>query len=103
MIDYVFTLCAAFLWLVSHGTWAKALVNIKISDGYRIVEEIPCKIVGSSCVFASVTSMGSLNVFGLVNMILWGGNAWFVYKESSLHKPDSNSPKSGFYPPTAGI
>uniref|UniRef100_A0A8C7E6H5 Pantophysin n=1 Tax=Naja naja TaxID=35670 RepID=A0A8C7E6H5_NAJNA len=92
--------------LFCHGTWAKALVNIKISDGYRIVEEIPCKIVGSSCVFASVTSMGSLNVsvvFGLVNMILWGGNAWFVYKESSLHKPDSNSPKSGFYPPTAGI
>ncbi|XP_013921933.1 PREDICTED: synaptophysin-like protein 1 [Thamnophis sirtalis] len=107
MRDYIFTLCAAFLWLVSTAAWAKALVDIKISTGYRIVEEIPvCKMVDSSCTFASVTSMGSLNVsvvFGLVNMILWGGNAWFVYKETSLHKSNSNSPKPGFYPPTSGI
>ncbi|XP_015669088.1 synaptophysin-like protein 1 [Protobothrops mucrosquamatus] len=107
MIDYVFTLIAVFLWLVSTAAWAKALVDIKVSTGPRVVDVIPaCKILGSSCVFASVTSMGSLNVsvvFGLVNMILWGGNAWFVYKETSLHKPNSNSPKSGFYPPTSGI
>uniref|UniRef100_A0A8D2LWJ8 Synaptophysin like 1 n=1 Tax=Varanus komodoensis TaxID=61221 RepID=A0A8D2LWJ8_VARKO len=63
IIDYVFTLGAVFLWLVSSAAWAKALVDIKVSTGPRIVEEIPaCKLSGSSCVFASVTSMGSLNV-----------------------------------------
>ncbi|XP_061496375.1 synaptophysin-like protein 1 isoform X1 [Rhineura floridana] len=107
MIDYVFTLSAVFLWLVSSAAWAKALVDIKVSTGPHIVEEIPaCKMQGSSCVFASVTSMGSLNVsvvFGLLNMILWGGNAWFVYKETSLHKPSNTSQDSGLYPPASGI
>ncbi|XP_053114558.1 synaptophysin-like protein 1 [Hemicordylus capensis] len=107
MIDYVFSLCAFFLWLVSSAAWAKALVDIKVSTGPHIVEEIPaCKMPGSFCIFGSVTSMGSLNVsvvFGLVNMILWAGNAWFVYKETSLHKPNSNSPGSGLYPPASGI
>ncbi|XP_054845156.1 synaptophysin-like protein 1 isoform X2 [Eublepharis macularius] len=105
--DYFFTLCAAFLWLVSTAAWAKALVDIKVSTGPRIVGEMSsCKLPGSSCVFASVTSMKSLNVsvvFGLVNMILWGGNAWFVHKETSLHKPSNNSPNSGLYPPASGI
>uniref|UniRef100_A0A670Z4C7 MARVEL domain-containing protein n=1 Tax=Pseudonaja textilis TaxID=8673 RepID=A0A670Z4C7_PSETE len=28
MIDYIFTFCAVFLWLVSMAAWAKALVDI---------------------------------------------------------------------------
>ncbi|KAJ6666351.1 hypothetical protein lerEdw1_000624 [Lerista edwardsae] len=63
MIDYIFGLCAVFLWLVSTAAWAKALVDIKVSTGPRIVKEIPvCQKSGVSCVFDSVTSMGSLNV-----------------------------------------
>ncbi|XP_048357778.1 synaptophysin-like protein 1 [Sphaerodactylus townsendi] len=107
MIDYIFTLCATFLWLVSTAAWAKALVDIKVSTGSLIVDEMsPCKLPGSSCIFVSVTSMRSLNlsvVFGLINIFLWGGNAWFVYKETSLHKPSGNSPNSGLYPPASGI
>ncbi|KAB1276467.1 Synaptophysin-like protein 1, partial [Camelus dromedarius] len=30
-------------------------------------------------------------IFGFLNMILWGGNAWFVYKETSLHSPSNTS------------
>lgn len=26
-----------------------------------------------------------LQVFGLLNMVLWGGNIWFVYKDTNLH------------------
>nr|XP_048692310.1 synaptophysin-like protein 1 isoform X1 [Caretta caretta] len=106
--DLVITVMAAFLWLVSTSAWAKALTDIKISTGPSIVQEIAsCKLPGSTCLFASVTSMGTLNVsvaFGLLNMILWGGNAWFVYKETSLHNPsNSTSQSSGIYPPTTGI
>ncbi|XP_037589766.1 synaptophysin-like protein 1 isoform X2 [Cebus imitator] len=44
-------------------------------------------------------------IFGFLNMILWGGNAWFVYKETSLHSPSNTSaPHSqGGIPPPAGM
>ncbi|XP_040500317.1 synaptophysin-like protein 1 isoform X2 [Ursus maritimus] len=44
-------------------------------------------------------------IFGFLNMILWGGNAWFVYKETSLHSPSntSTSHSQGGIPPPSGI
>lgn len=108
MIDFIVTLVVTFLWLVSSSAWAKALTDIKIATGSRIVGELdPCKSE-VSCHFVSVTSMGSLNVsviFGFLNMILWGGNAWFVYKETSLHSPSNTSAShgQGGAPPTSGM
>lgn len=110
MIDFIVTLVATFLWLVSSSAWAKALTDIKVATGHRIVEELEiCNPEsGVSCYFVSVTSMGSLNVsviFGFLNMILWGGNAWFVYKETSLHSPSNTSAShsQGGGPPTSGM
>ncbi|XP_074124473.1 synaptophysin-like protein 1 isoform X1 [Sminthopsis crassicaudata] len=89
LIDFLITLIATFLWLVSTSAWAKALTDIKMTTGENIIGQIDfCSEKGIHCYFDSVTSMGSLNVsviFGFLNMILWGGNAWFVYKETSLH------------------
>ncbi|XP_039105742.1 synaptophysin-like protein 1 isoform X2 [Hyaena hyaena] len=44
-------------------------------------------------------------IFGFLNMILWGGNAWFVYKETSLHSPSNTSAShsQGGIPPPSGI
>ncbi|XP_005076299.1 synaptophysin-like protein 1 [Mesocricetus auratus] len=109
MIDFIVTLVATFLWLVSSSAWAKALTDIKIATGHSIIKELePCQSAGVSCHFGSVTSMGSLNVsviFGFLNMILWGGNAWFVYKETSLHSPSSTSAShsQGGIPTPSGI
>ncbi|KAF3819037.1 hypothetical protein GH733_013187 [Mirounga leonina] len=109
MIDFVVTLVAAFLWLVSTSAWAKALTDIKVATGQGIVKELePCNHQDVMCYFGSVTSMGSLNVsviFGFLNMILWGGNAWFVYKETSLHSPSNTSAShsQGGIPPPSGI
>uniref|UniRef100_A0A9L0RP55 Synaptophysin like 1 n=1 Tax=Equus caballus TaxID=9796 RepID=A0A9L0RP55_HORSE len=108
MTDFVITLVATFLWLVSTSAWAKALTDIKIATGPNIVRELgPCN-QRVTCHFGSVTSMGSLNVsviFGFLNMILWGGNAWFVYKETSLHSPSNTSAShgQGGVPPPSGI
>nr|XP_004652939.2 synaptophysin-like protein 1 [Jaculus jaculus] len=108
MIDFIITLVATFLWLVSASAWAKALTDIKVATGPNIVQELlPCK-PPVTCQFGSVTSMGSLNVsviFGFLNMILWGGNAWFVYKETSLHSPSNTSAShsQGGIPPPTGI
>ncbi|XP_007527031.1 synaptophysin-like protein 1 [Erinaceus europaeus] len=107
MADFVVTLVATFLWLVSTSAWAKALTDIKIATSYRIIQELKPCTSQVTCHFVSVTSMGSLNVsviFGFLNMILWGGNAWFVYKETSLHSPSNTaSHNQGGMPPPAGI
>ncbi|XP_038193350.1 synaptophysin-like protein 1 [Arvicola amphibius] len=110
MIDFIVTLVATFLWLVSSSAWAKALTDIKITTGQNIIKELaPCQQPQEPlCYFDSVTSMGSLNVsviFGFLNMILWGGNAWFVYKETSLHSPSNTSAShsQGGIPPPSGI
>uniref|UniRef100_A0A8C5TY71 Synaptophysin like 1 n=1 Tax=Malurus cyaneus samueli TaxID=2593467 RepID=A0A8C5TY71_9PASS len=43
--------------------WAKALADIKVSTGARIIPGIEsCKAPGTTCYFLSVTSMGILNV-----------------------------------------
>lgn len=110
MIDFIVTLVATFLWLVSSSAWAKALTDIKIATGQNIIKElVPCRQPQEAlCYFDSVTSMGSLNVsviFGFLNMILWGGNAWFVYKETSLHSPSNTSAShsQGGIPSPSGI
>uniref|UniRef100_G1PR89 Synaptophysin like 1 n=1 Tax=Myotis lucifugus TaxID=59463 RepID=G1PR89_MYOLU len=106
MIDFVVTLVVTFLWLVSTSAWAKALTDIKTATSHSIVQELaPCHSSELKCYFGSVTSMGSLNVsviFGFLNMILWGGNAWFVYKETNLHSPSNTSASNtqGGIPPT---
>ncbi|NXN44308.1 SYPL1 protein, partial [Rhinoptilus africanus] len=89
LTDLAITVITAFLWLVSTFSWATALADIKMSTGASIIPGIePCKAPGTTCRFAFVTSMKSLNVsvvFGLLNMVLWGGNIWFVYKDTNLH------------------
>ncbi|NXO61969.1 SYPL1 protein, partial [Phainopepla nitens] len=89
LTDLAISVLTAFLWLVSTFVWAKALPDIKESTGASIIPGIEsCKAPGTTCHFLSVTSMGVLNVsvvFGLVNMILWAGNVWLVYKDTNLH------------------
>uniref|UniRef100_A0A8B9V6D4 Synaptophysin like 1 n=1 Tax=Anas zonorhyncha TaxID=75864 RepID=A0A8B9V6D4_9AVES len=89
LTDLILTVIITFLWLVSTFAWGKALADIKISTGASIISQIDsCKAPGTTCHFVSVTRMGTLNVsavFGLLNMVLWGGNIWFVYKDTNLH------------------
>ncbi|KAI5942647.1 Synaptophysin-like protein 1 [Manis javanica] len=40
MVDFIVTLIATFLWLVSTSAWAKALTDIKAATGYSIVQEL---------------------------------------------------------------
>nr|XP_014425850.2 synaptophysin-like protein 1 [Pelodiscus sinensis] len=103
MVDFVITVVVAFLWLVSTSAWAKALTDIKTSTGPDTILGIKfCGMPGHSCVFGGVSSMGSLNVsvvIGFLNLILWAGDAWFVYKETNLHNPpEAPAPPAGSTP-----
>ncbi|KAJ7304168.1 hypothetical protein JRQ81_011698 [Phrynocephalus forsythii] len=96
MLDFVITVVVAFLWLVSTSAWAKALTDIKRSTGPSMIDGMePCMKDQNICHFDEQRSLGSLNVsvvIGFLNLILWAGNAWFVYKETSLHQPPPTSP-----------
>ncbi|XP_004571490.1 synaptophysin-like protein 2a isoform X2 [Maylandia zebra] len=84
VIDLLLTAAFAFLWLVSSSAWGKGLTDVKYAtDPNRLVQ------LCTSCKAGEFPSMGRLNasvIFGFLNLILWAGNCWFIYKETPFHK-----------------
>ncbi|XP_053725372.1 synaptophysin-like protein 2a [Synchiropus splendidus] len=85
LLDLVLTAAFAILWLVSSSAWAKGLTDVKWATNPEHLVEI-CK---DTCDPGDFPSFGRLNasvIFGFLNLILWAGNCWFIYKETSFHK-----------------
>ncbi|XP_048878121.1 synaptophysin-like protein 2a [Brienomyrus brachyistius] len=94
MIDLIVTGVFAFLWLVSSSAWGKALTDIKGFTNPQKLAEFITGLQGFKgvCKPGQNPVMGRLNasvIFGFLNLILWGGNCWFIYKETPFHKPVS--------------
>lgn len=84
MIDLFVTASFAFLWLVSSSAWGKGLTDIKWATSPQLLIET-C----THCKEEEGPSLGRLNasvIFGFLNLILWAGNCWFIYKETQFHK-----------------
>uniref|UniRef100_A0A671NT34 Synaptophysin-like protein 1 n=2 Tax=Sinocyclocheilus anshuiensis TaxID=1608454 RepID=A0A671NT34_9TELE len=99
-IDLLLTGIFAFLWLVCSSAWGKGLTDVKISTSPNTLVYITevCKQTGNKCTAGHIPSMGRLNssvIFGFLNLILWRGNCWFLYKETPLHKSANQQAGAG--------
>jgi hypothetical protein len=83
--DLVITVIFVLLWLIASSAWADGVRKLKsfttpeyfYFDGIDIKKDV--------IVSYNEDSFASLNVsiiFGFLNMCVWGGNIWFLYKET---------------------
>ncbi|XP_034382307.1 synaptophysin-like protein 1 isoform X2 [Cyclopterus lumpus] len=96
IFDFVITAVLVFLWLVCSSAWAKGLQNVKdATDTGGIGATLAlCQGSNITCEVTEFASMRTLNisvVFGFLNMFVWAGNAWFVYKETRWHSQKLSS------------
>ncbi|KAI9535894.1 hypothetical protein NQZ68_039261 [Dissostichus eleginoides] len=97
LIDLGVTSVFAFLWLVSSAAWAKGLSDVKTAtDPDEVITLISaCELEGNACREVHEPVMSGLNTsvaFGFINLVLWVGNLWFVFKETGIIAPFMRPP-----------
>ncbi|XP_028303326.1 synaptophysin-like protein 2a [Gouania willdenowi] len=98
LIDLALTAVFAFLWLVSSSAWGKAVTDITWETSPTHLAQL-CK--ANPCEPGQGPSLGRLNasvIFGFLNLILWAGNCWFIYKETEFHKEPNPPVEEGGAP-----
>ncbi|XP_056116946.1 synaptophysin-like protein 2b isoform X1 [Rhinichthys klamathensis goyatoka] len=98
-IDLLLTGIFTFLWLVCSSAWGKGLTDVKGATSPNTLVSLTdvCKRA-LNCTAGHTPIMGRLNssvIFGFLNCILWGGNCWFLYKETPLHKSANQQEGAG--------
>lgn len=95
--DFIVSAVFTLLWLISSSAWAQGVTNVKY---YTDPEEMfaaghveTCGPDGKfECETTSTGNFASLHVsiiFGFLNMCVWGGNLWFLFKETKWFKVQS--------------
>ncbi|XP_059924913.1 synaptoporin b [Gadus macrocephalus] len=97
LVDFIITVVFSLAWLVSTCSWAKVLSDIKTAtDPTQVLLLInACRAQTNICAVTHEPVWSRLNtsvVFGFVNLTLWVGNIWFVYKETGWYKTGQRYP-----------
>ncbi|XP_061544297.1 synaptoporin-like [Phycodurus eques] len=97
LVDFAVTVIFSIIWLISSCCWAKALSDIKMATRpTKVLLLIPaCSVRENKCTAAQGAHWSRLNmsvIFGFVNVILWAGNIWFVFKETGWYKMGQRYP-----------
>ncbi|XP_060788016.1 synaptophysin-like protein 2b [Neoarius graeffei] len=90
VIDLIVTAIFTFLWLVASSAWGKGLTDVKgATSPTKLLSFIKaCKNTVNKCSPGALPTFGPLNssvISGFLNLILWGGNCWFIFKETHFH------------------
>uniref|UniRef100_A0A665TZ76 Synaptophysin n=1 Tax=Echeneis naucrates TaxID=173247 RepID=A0A665TZ76_ECHNA len=97
LVDLGVTGVFAFMWLVSSAAWAKGLSDVKsATDPDQVITLInACEAEENHCREVHDPVMSGLNTsvaFGFINLVLWTGNLWFVFKETGIIAPFMQAP-----------
>lgn len=100
IVDFVVSAVITLLWLISSSAWAQGLVNLKFYTDLN-----KCGLFSrietcskENCIQTEFPNFGSLNasvIFGFLNMLVWAGNLWFLYKETPWFKSRSEGTPQG--------
>ncbi|KAG7494032.1 synaptoporin-like [Solea senegalensis] len=97
LVDFIVTVIFSFMWLISSCCWAKALSDIKTATNptQLLLLISACRAQENTCTATEEPLWSRLNtsvVFGFVNVVLWFGNIWFVFKETGWYKTGQRYP-----------
>ncbi|XP_037631933.1 synaptoporin [Sebastes umbrosus] len=97
LLDFVVTILFSFMWLVSSCCWVKSLSDIKTATNPTQVLLLiaACRAQENRCTATQEPLWSRLNtsaVFGFVNVVVWVGNIWFVFKETGWYKTGQRYP-----------
>ncbi|KAM8914557.1 synaptoporin b [Spinachia spinachia] len=97
LVDFVVSVIFSSMWLVSSCCWAKTLSDIKTATNPTQVLLLisACRTQENKCTASQEPLWSRLNtsaLFGFVNVVLWTGNIWFVFKETGWYKTGQRYP-----------
>ncbi|XP_037086906.1 synaptophysin-like [Pollicipes pollicipes] len=93
-VDFVTHALLAAMWLVAASAWASGLGALKsgADPGQQLnqlcdqLHNVDCRVAGDD----HRGTFGKLNAslcFGFLNVFVWAGNLWFLFKETVWYKP----------------
>ncbi|KAK3588265.1 hypothetical protein CHS0354_022112 [Potamilus streckersoni] len=95
--DFIVSAIIVLLWLISSSAWAQGVSDVKYYTDLNscgVFKNMKEFCAGSTISFKETMfpNFASLNVsviFGFLNMLVWAGNLWFLWKETPWSKMQS--------------